>query len=184
MNEDLIPEPFRFNPLKHHLGWINDFIESELEKSDPELIKHIRHIGSSVMDVYTGVLSVPEIILEIKALMDHDKIIERESFSEWAGTGYSDFRVVTLHDASKWTIKYHPDQKRFIHFFPARTSPHSFRIKANTLKSAILYIIVTGKDYINEDDLNRARAIAGLSPVKEISETEAISELIEILRNK
>jgi hypothetical protein len=50
------------------------------------------------------------------------------------------------------------------------------------LKSAILYVIFIGKDFVNEDDLNTARALAGLSPVKEVADTEAVMEMIEILR--
>jgi hypothetical protein len=76
----------------------------------------------------------------------------------------------------------HDNEQRFVHFFPARFSPHSFRIKANTLKSAILYQIFIGKDFVSEEDLNTARAIASLSPVKDIFDTEAISEMIEMLR--
>jgi hypothetical protein len=79
-------------------------------------------------------------------------------------------------------LKYHNDKNRYVHIFPARNSLHSFRVKANTLKSAILYYILIGKDYITKDDLNRARALLGLSPVKGPAEAEAITEMIEILR--
>ncbi|HLP71520.1 MAG TPA: hypothetical protein VK155_01375 [Bacteroidales bacterium] len=183
MNDELIPEPFRFNPMKHHLIWIRNFIEKHADRPDSTLLKQIRHIGTSVMDVYTGSLLIAGITGEMKEVLLKERHFEPSDFSGWAGSGHSDYGIVTLSDSSQWTIKYHPDQKRYIHFFPSRTSPHSFRIKANTLKSAILYIVLTGKNYINEDDLNRARAMAGLSPVKEISETEAISGMIEILRN-
>jgi hypothetical protein len=46
----------------------------------------------------------------------------------------------------------------------------------------VLYIIVIGKDYVSEDDLNKARALAGLSPVRDVADTEAVTEMIEILR--
>ncbi|MEI6050932.1 MAG: hypothetical protein WCS03_18740 [Bacteroidota bacterium] len=36
--------------------------------------------------------------------------------------------------------------------------------------------------YVTEDDLNRARALIRLSPVREVTDTEAIMEMIEILR--
>jgi hypothetical protein len=79
-------------------------------------------------------------------------------------------------------LKYFDNKLRYVHSFPARYSPHSFRIKANTLKSAILYIIYVGKDYVTEDGLNFARAESGLSPVKDLFDAEAITEMIEILR--
>jgi hypothetical protein len=72
---------------------------------------------------------------------------------------------------------------RFVHIFPARNSPQSFRIKANTLKSAILFNIISGKDFITSDEINTIRTILNLSPIKESADAEAITEMIEILRN-
>jgi hypothetical protein len=45
-----------------------------------------------------------------------------------------------------------------------------------------LYIIIFGKDYVSDDDLNASRALTGLSPVKEAADAEAVMEMIEILR--
>jgi hypothetical protein len=36
---------------------------------------------------------------------------------------------------------------------------------------------------VTEEDLNSARALIGLSPIKEVADTEAITEMIEILRD-
>jgi hypothetical protein len=108
--------------------------------------------------------------------------IRRRSFTKYAGTD-SRFQDHLISDNSQWTLKFHNHEAHFVHIFPARSSPHSFRIKANTLKSAILYIIIFGKDYVSDDDLNAARALAGLSPVSEVADAEAVTEMIEILRN-
>jgi hypothetical protein len=40
-----------------------------------------------------------------------------------------------------------------------------------------------GKDYITGEDLNSIRPLLGLSPVRDAVDTEAIVEMIEILRN-
>jgi hypothetical protein len=47
----------------------------------------------------------------------------------------------------------------------------------------VLYYIKVGKDYITGDDLNRIRPLLGLSPVRDAIDTEAIVEMIEILRD-
>jgi hypothetical protein len=47
----------------------------------------------------------------------------------------------------------------------------------------LLYYIKVGKDYVTGDDLNRVRPMIGLSPVRDAIDTEAITEMIEILRN-
>jgi hypothetical protein len=181
-----IPEPLVFTPLKHHLGYIKNFILENTGAGRPdaniEVVKELRHIGGSVMDIYTGEMTDTEIGEEFLCYIRSKKLSDRKVYCKWAGTGALDFKTIWLSDGSQWVMKYHDNEQRFVHFFPARFSPHSFRIKANTLKSAILYQIFVGKDYVTEEDLNTARAIASLSPVNDIFDTEAISEMIEMLR--
>ncbi len=184
--QNLIPHPLLFNPLKHHLGYIREFIEISTENLDisgeNEIIKELKHIGGSVMDIYSGDLSTAEICEEFLSFLKRNKVTSKGKFTVWAGTGDKDFRTIPLSDGSLWMLKYYNHNERYVHFFPARQSPLTFRIKANTLKSAVLYQVFMGKDYVTEDDLNVARAMAGLSPVKEIFDTEAITEMIELLR--
>jgi hypothetical protein len=40
-----------------------------------------------------------------------------------------------------------------------------------------------GKDFVTGDDLNSVRPVLGLSPVRDAIDTEAIVEMIEIIRN-
>jgi len=188
MKHDLkIPEPFLFNPLKHYLPFIKDFIEKTMtDNNDPglkNLIRELKHLGTCVMDIYTGYLPLDKLFKEIKDFLELNEISMRNPYKEWAGTDYKNFRITSLSDSSQWTLKYHDNKTRFVHVFPARLSPHTFRIKANTLKSAILYLVLIGKDYVSEDDLNKARALAGLSPIREVADAEAVTEMIEILRN-
>jgi len=181
-----IPEPVLFNPLKHYLPFIKEFVSSRtLTINDPrlkELTRELKHIGTCVMDIYTGNLSQEGIFKEILEFLETNNLKGKEAYKSWAGTDFDDYRIVTLSDASQWTLKYHNNETMYIHIFPARSSPHSFRVKANTLKSAILYIIIFGKDFVSDDDLNAARALMGLSPVKEVADAEAVTEMIEILR--
>jgi hypothetical protein len=181
-----IPEPLLFNPLKHYLPFIRDFVSNRtLSINDLRLkvlTRELKHIGTCVMDIYTGELTQEVIFKEVRAFLETNDLKGKEVYKSWSGTDFNDYRIVALSDTSQWTLKYHNHETRYVHIFPARSSPHSFRIKANTLKSAILYIIIFGKDYVSEDDLNAARALAGLSPVKEVADTEAVTEMIEILR--
>lgn len=180
-----IPAPVLFNPLKHHLGYIREFIELNSgtgEEHRPEIVRELKHIGGSVMDVYLGNVGYDEIGAELLHFVIENNLSSAGDFLKWAGNDPNEFRSVNLSDGSVWVMKYHCNENRFVHCFPARFSPSSIRIKANTLKSAILYQIFIGKDYLSEEDLNTARAIGGLSPVRDIFDTEAITEMIEILR--
>ncbi len=182
-----IPRPLLFNPLKHYLPYIRNYTVSKaMHANDPrlnELTREIRHIGTCVMDIYKGKLSMDEISNEVIAYLENNMLLLQSDYMAWTGTGFNDFRIITLSDTSRWTLKYHNNETRYVHIFPARSSPHSFRTKANTLKSAILYLIAIGKDYITDDDLNAARALAGLSPVGEVADAEAVTEMIGILRD-
>ncbi len=186
--EDKIPEPFKFNPLKHHLEFMKLFVSGPVTgdtKDNPgSVIRQLKHIGSSIMDVYSGSLTVVDICREVSDFLKTGKIENCKDFTAWAGISVNDYRVATLSDGSGWTLKYHDDVRRYVHIFPARTSPHTFRVKANTLKSAILYYILIGKDYITGNDLNHARALLGLSPVRDPADAEAITEMIEMLRQQ
>ena len=181
-----IPEPLLFNPLKHYLPFIRDFVNSRnLTITDPglkELTRELKHIGTCVMDIYAGEFSQEKIFSEILEFLEKSHLREKEVYRGWAGTGFNDYRIVSLSDTSQWTLKYHNHETRYVHLFPARSGPHSFRVKANTLKSAILYIIIFGKDYVSDNDLNAARALMGLSPVREVADAESVTEMIEILR--
>jgi hypothetical protein len=187
ITEKSIPEPLLLNPLKHHLGYIRQFaggIHSvkSAAMSEP-VVREIKHIGGSVMDVYSGNLSLEKISRQVMDFILAEGVAERDKFLKWVGPLPDSNKTVALSDRSEWIIKYFENERRYIHFFPARYSPQAFRVKANTLKSAILYVIFIGKDFITEEDVNTARAMAGLSPVKDIYDSEAISEMIEMIRN-
>ena len=181
-----IPRPLLFNPLKHCLPFIRNFtVSNTMPVNDPrlgELAREIKHIGTCVMDIYKGGLALEAVFSGILGYLETNRLVSRNDFMAWTGTGFKDFRIITLSDTSRWTLKYHNSETRYVHIFPARSSPHSFRTKANTLKSAVLYLIAIGKDYITDDDLNAARALAGLSPIGDVADAEAVTEMIGILR--
>ena len=181
-----IPVPILFNPLKHYLPFIREFItrisEEERFPGSRELVKELRHLGTCVMDIYKGEMAPENIFHEITEFLIANGLSGRTGFQKWAGISYKSHRIIPLSDGSYWTLKYFDSATRYVHIFPARYSQHTFRIKANTLKSAILYQVLIGKDFISEDDLNKVRALVGLSPIKEIADVEAITEMIEMLR--
>lgn len=181
-----LPEPVLFNPLKHHLGYLREFVsilsDGGEDADRPAIVRELKHLGTSVMDIYTGTLGLDDLCREVSAFLSERKLRDRQAFAAWAGRRINDFRIISLSDGSQWTTKFHENCQRFVHIFPARGSMHTFRVKSNTLKSALLYCIFIGKDFITGDDLNKVRPLLGLSPIKDPLDTEAITEMIEILR--
>ena len=82
--ETQIPEPILFNPLKHHLGFIREFIyqktEGNPDSDSKNMIKELKHLGTSVMDVYTGSLLINEICNEVMVFLRRKEIIRQRSF--------------------------------------------------------------------------------------------------------
>ena len=186
MNTDnQVPEPFLFNPVKHHLGFIREFINLRIDEPSSDIMDltmELKHLGTSVMDVYTGSLLIRNVCIEIEAFLNQKNLLKKEAFPLWVGIEVKCHRIISLSDGSQWTLKYNDNTLRYVHFFPARNSQHTFRVKSNTLKTALLYYIIIGKDFITGDDLNKVRPLLGLSPIKDTIDTKAILEMIEILR--
>jgi hypothetical protein len=182
-----IPAPVMFNPLKHHLGFIREYTrawsDSTHNHTDQSvMISELKHLGSSVMDIYSGTLTIEQICREVLAYPGINQFAEPEKLAAQAGRKLTDFRIITLSDSSRWSVSCSDSSRLWVHIFPARGSIYSFRIKSNTIRSAILYHILIGKDYVTNNDLNIVRSLLGLSPVKDTVDAEAINEMIEILR--
>jgi hypothetical protein len=178
---EVIPLPIMFNPVKHHLAYVKSII---LQFGNSEIIlkEIISHIGTSVTDIYTGAIDINIICDSVITFLNNNSLSDKNSFCFWAGKNRSDFKKIILSDNSEWTLKFfdHPD--RFVHLFPARYSNNSLRVKATSLKTAILWITKPNNNEININYLNQIRIAANLSPVKSIEEATALTELIRLLR--
>ena len=187
INWDKIPEPVNFNPLKHHMGYIRSFsfkcsIMSE-DKIKREVIPLLRHLGTSVADIYTGALDLDEIIKEINLLRENENVMTKKSFLEWIGKTNKGYRKCSLSDSSQWVIKYLDDNDRYFHIFPGRNLDCTIRSRGNTLKTAILFDILYDKGDILLADLNSVRKMLGLSPLRSIESASSIISDIRLLQS-
>jgi hypothetical protein len=178
---DLIPQPVMFNPFKHHLAYIKSIID-QFSNSEKILKEIISHVGTSVTDIYTGELDINIICNHVINFLNENSLTDKNTFCLWAGKDRGDFRKIKLPDSSEWTLKFfnHPD--RYVHLFPARNSFKSVRVKATSLKTAVLWLSQRLINEININNLNRIRLVAGLSPVKSLEEAKALTDLINMLR--
>jgi hypothetical protein len=186
-NWNNIPEPVNFNPLKHHMGYIRSFsrrcsLLSE-EKMNRDIIPVLRHLGTSVADIYTGVLDLDDIVKEISLLREKENVMTKESFREWIGQSKKGYRKCSLSDASQWVLKYLDDNNRYFHIFPGRNLNCTIRSRGNSLKTAILFDILYDKGDILLSDLNSVRKMLSLSPLRSIESTSSIIADIRILQS-
>ncbi len=182
-----IPQPLNFNPLKHHLVFIRSFISScsLLDENIilTDIIPHLKHIGSSVADIYTGNLSPESISSEILLTMKQKNMTGEDEFIKWIRLSKKGYRKCILSDESVWVIKHLADNARYLHFFPGRNFEKTVRSRGNSLKTAILFDILYDKGDILLTDLNDVRRMLALSPVRNIEAASGIISDIRLLQS-
>ncbi|TVR74699.1 MAG: hypothetical protein EA408_02045 [Marinilabiliales bacterium] len=180
-----VPEPFMLNCLKHHAGYISDFITCY--KGDPTgLEKQLLVLGKSQMDLYTGGLSPAQVTGEIKNLLGEELTASERAYLGWLGEASGRYRELSLSDGSVWILLPGKEKGRYIHVHPGRWSPDTIRVRSETLKSAIavlIYCRIHGGDCSDLAVINEARVkLLGLSPVKEAGPRRGLGRMISILK--
>ena len=177
-----VPEPLLFNPLKHHLGYIKEYIR-QFNRDDMTILKsYLQTIGDSQMDLYTGALSIAQISHQILIFINDSLLSSKRVYIKFINelNGYC---MITISDGSKWILREGLNSERYIHFHPARYSPNTDRIKANTLKSLIAAHIIH-KNHVGLPEINQVRSeILQLAPLKQLSPDIGISKHLLLLHS-
>lgn len=177
-----IPLPVQFNRWKHHAGFIKRQINDSQRDRLPQLIMETKVIGEGIMDLYIGNIE-PENISEM-ILSQLKPGISKQEYSDWLIEKGDDFRLLQIPDSSLWVLRSGDDDHRYVHIHPARYSPLTIRIKAPTLKTAIITAVYQKhyKDSIDLDLINRIRAhFIKLPPVKDLRSVPALNKILIML---
>ena len=132
-----LPQPILFHPLKHHLGYIREFIKRQTDTEDSFLQTQIRTLGSSQLDLYLGPLSAQQIARETTLYLQAHHLLEPNAYRLYLTPTEGAYRLIALSDESKWVLRWGIIAGRHVHLHPARYSQQTLRIKANTLKTAV-----------------------------------------------
>ena len=180
-------KPVLFNSFKHHLNFIRERINQVNTINDfNKLLSEINIIGSSQMDVYSGYLNPKNIADYILEKIKKDSNLTREKYIKWLNYPKTEYRVIKIIDNSNWVCRLGvEDIDRFVHIHPARNSYLTFRVKANSLKAAVLILAKIKLDdlkEINEELIYDIRInYLNLSPVKSIDKLNELYKLISII---
>jgi hypothetical protein len=181
-----IPEPVLLNCWKHHLGFIIDRIRDYNSKIFLNNLKEdLLNIGNSTTDLYTGNIDPYEsaslAINEIRKM----GFLDTDKFKQWINETPEAYRCYKYPDESVWVFRIGTESARYIHIHPGRNVPHTLRVKATILKTAIGAVTLAR---INQADpfslpvINEAReSLAGLSPVKSILPGSEFVKILEII---
>ncbi|GAB4287631.1 MAG: hypothetical protein Kow0098_04460 [Ignavibacteriaceae bacterium] len=184
----IFPEPLLFNCWKHHLKFIKEKIK---EFSNPEsfneklLNSSILTIGGSVTDIYLGALPPDKISNEILQYIRLNGLDDINNYRKWLYKEGRDYRLVRISDKSLWTLRTGEDDKRFVHIHPARNTELTLRVKATTLKTAILVLIMSEMEHKKSDNLHyineTRKKYLSLPPVKSAGSSGKLLTLISLL---
>ena len=186
MNSVSIPSPFRFNPWKHHLHWVQDDLDrvasnpGDLKLRDG-MIKHVNSINSNYVDIYTGHLTARQLINGISDELKRLEIRRKIEFLSWMGEW--GFKLVTLSDGSVWVLREGADEEHYIHIHPARNSPNVIRVHGNSWKTAVVmkifYPHFSDKDNVAINEV-RVKHL-DLSPIKNFSDSQRLQKAMRLL---
>ena len=174
MKSSCTTDPVWLNGWKHHLGFVCSEI-AKLERADQEsfdqFFKGLMIMGSSVSDLYTGLLAPDEIALEISKQLIDMGLYNATPFFRWIDQAEKHNRELSISDGSKWTLLKGKPADFYLHIHPSRHSLYTARIKTTILKSAVAlvaYVYAKQENDITALALNRVRKdCLGLPPIKE-----------------
>jgi hypothetical protein len=181
-----VPLPINLNCWKHHAGFIKNQILSVTSVEEIEkLNSSLRKIGESQMDLYMGKFLAEEISNQIIKTLKREKIFSFEQYKKWLYKDGEEYQLVTLKDKSIWTLRLSENEQRYIHIHPGRYSPYTIRVKATTLKSAIMILCAEQMgeiESINSESVNQIRKnFLNETPLKSLSKASGLVRLIDLL---
>lgn len=173
--------PILYNALKHHQSFVEDFIHG-FEGDEIQLKKDILCIGDSLMDLYTGTLTIENIEQEVLDQLECKNTLESKVYEKWLKSNMG-FQTLKLSDQSEWVLRLGLEKDKYVHIHPARYAVNTIRVKATALKTSIAVVIFIKKEKVSFslELLNQIRVQQlDLSPIKKIAKNGQIDTLLRM----
>lgn len=181
------PFPVLFNSWKHHAGWIRWRVRQAVAAGQPgvdALPAELVVVGTRLMDLYTGSFTPAELASQLMDQLRAAGRLEYESLAAWL-SGQAAWSMLDLPDGSKWAIRLGPADGRYLHLHPGRWVPHTLRVQANALKSAVMAHAHAGLTRGDPTDLalvnDARRKYLGLLPVRALTGDTGLGTVIDAL---
>jgi hypothetical protein len=188
-NESDLPLPILLNCWKHHAGFIKEQIHNinpDDKNGVKDILPDLLTIGESQMDLYLGELSPVIIALQIKNQLIKLKVESIKDYKNWILNEGKEYKIIHLPDDSVWTLRIGVNEKRYVHIHPARNSIHTIRIRAITLKTAIIvlsWIRISGGLFDDLKIINKVRKeFLNQPPLKKVYLEKGLAKLFRVLQ--
>ena len=182
-----LPPPFLFNGLKHHQQVILEFIKKSIENkySINELNLALKKVGNSMIDLYYGDLSPQEIAIEIENMLKLKSYFHKDDFYNYVFNSPKKYKTLKISDGSEWTLIFGKGLQTYLHIHPARGSKFTKRVKAISIKTAIMLKIFFEMELLNGDlvaTVNKVRMdYLHESPIKNELDTIRLERVLDLL---
>ncbi len=181
-----LPKPILFHPLKHHLGFITDYILRNTATPVPVIRQDLLTLGSSQLDLYCGPLPPEQVSQEVILYLQAQKLLTPDSFKNHLLAAAPNYRCITLSDTTDWVLQWGVVAERFVHLHPARYAAYTRRVKATALKTAITMVMASERLQTSVTDLSLINHVRkewlGLAPIKSFSLDEGAGKIVSLLR--
>lgn len=178
--------PVLFNAWKHHRAFIRETTRkyAGMRDGEPLLLEGLRMIGNSVIDLYLGEMTTLEVEANAVTALRACGLFSPESYKNHAEMNNGYF-LFDFQDGSRWTFRIGLQEEQYIHIHPARRSPLTARVKAQSLKTAIATLFLgfqEGED-VSLEMANQARTVLlGLPPVGDADDLKGVWRAADFLR--
>ncbi len=186
---DQFPRPFLFNALKHHAGFVREFIGNLKADSyrEEQIGDALLKMGNSMIDFYFGSMSPREVINDIENHLKSMHAFEIGAYHELLerSHGAMQYYNMKISDHSTWTLLPGNNKLHYLHIHPARGSKHTIRVRAMALKTAVCLrifynILPNGNELINAVNEVRHKYLHE-SPIKNDSNLKGILRVLKFL---
>lgn len=182
-----LPAPFLFNGLKHHRQVISEFIHRsiELNYSIADLNLRMKKIGNSMIDLYYGYLKPGDIADEIASGLKSKGCFARQDYTNYIFETPKKYRSTTLSDGSEWTLLFGKDSDAYVHIHPSRGSKFTKRVKAISIRTAIMLMIFFEKELLTENLISLVNSVRidylHESPIVGEKDTIRLKKVLDLL---
>lgn len=182
-----LPPPTIFNGLKHHRLVILQFIKDSKEKnySITKLNLAMKKIGNSMIDLYNGDMKPLEISVEISDLLKLKSNFDKDAYYKYVLAVPKKYRKVKISDGSEWTLLLGREAEYYLHIHPARGSEFTTRVRAISIKTAILLKVFYEKELVEGDLVSLVNKVRidyiHESPIKNEADTVSLKRVLDVL---
>lgn len=179
-------DSIQFNPLKHHLAYVCNYIlpgggGRGIHQS--KIFEAIKLINANFIDVYTGQFAPLEIQQKIANDLLERHVTNETEYQNWLGE--KGFQQLELSDGSNWVLRKSEYKKAFVHIHPSRTPPLVIRFHGNAWKTVVGLLILFPENFNKTPTLAQIntfrREFLNLSPVKGFDNMKRVMSVYEFI---